>query len=77
MRAVVNASPLIFLALLGHFSLLHDLFDEVFIPDAIYEEVVVQGVGQPGAGETEAAVAAGWLNNFRVSPELYRRVVDA
>jgi len=40
MRAVVNSSPLIFLAKIGKLDLLNKLFDEVIIPKAVYEEVV-------------------------------------
>jgi predicted nucleic acid-binding protein len=58
MRAVVNATPLISLALLGRLSLLKEMFEEVMIPQAVYEEVVVQGVSKPGA---EALAAANWL----------------
>jgi len=58
MRAVVNATPLISLALLGRLSLLKEMFEEVIVPQTVYEEVVVQGVGKPGA---DALAAANWL----------------
>ena len=40
MNAIVNATPLISLALLGRLSLLKEMFDEVIVPGAVYEEVV-------------------------------------
>lgn len=43
MTVVSNASPLIYLAKLGKLSLLEDIFDEVVIPDEVYQEVVVSG----------------------------------
>jgi predicted nucleic acid-binding protein len=46
---VSNASPLVNLARIGRLELLQDLFGEVCLPDAVWEEVVVAGEGQPGA----------------------------
>ena len=42
MRVVSNASALINLARIGKLTLLRDLF-------AVWQEVVVEGAGQPGA----------------------------
>jgi predicted nucleic acid-binding protein len=55
MKVVSNSGPLINLAKVGQFALLHNLFQHVTIPPAVFEEVVVQGTGQPGAGETSIA----------------------
>jgi len=49
MKAVVNATPLIALALLDRLSLLNEMFDEVIVPRAVYAEVVQGGAGKPGA----------------------------
>jgi len=43
MKAVVNSSPLIFLAKINRLNLLNKLFDEVIIPKAVYEEAVLNG----------------------------------
>lgn len=59
MKAVVNATPLISLALLGRLSLLKEMFDEVIVPRSVYAEVVQGGAGKPGA---DALAAADWLN---------------
>jgi len=37
--AVVNASPLINLAKIGRLNLLNNIFDKVFIPNAVLDEV--------------------------------------
>jgi len=55
---VVNSTPLIALATVGHLSLLRDLFDEVLVPTSVYDEVVGRGQGRPGA---EAVGDANWL----------------
>ena len=49
MKAVVNATPLISLALLGRLSLLKEMFAEVIVPRAVYKEVIQGGTGKPGA----------------------------
>ncbi len=52
MKVVSNSGPLINLAKAGQFALLQDLFQHITIPPEVFEEVVVRGVGQPGAEET-------------------------
>ena len=44
MVVVSNASPLIVLSKLGQLALLPQLYDQVLIPQAVYEEVVVVGL---------------------------------
>ncbi len=73
-RVVTNASPLIYLAILDRFDLLRQCFEKVHVPLAVYGEVVLQGAGLPGADETRAAIAAGWLK--RVATQ-NRIAVDA
>lgn len=58
MKAVVNSTPLIALALTGHILLLKSLFDEVFVPISVYEEVTLRGQSRPG---TSAVKDAHWL----------------
>lgn len=55
---VVNSTPLIALSVVGHLDLLPALLDDVMIPGSVYEEVVGQGRGRPGALE---ASEAEWL----------------
>jgi predicted nucleic acid-binding protein len=49
MKVVVNATPLIALALINRLDLLPALFEEIVVPRAVYEEIVVQGGGRAGA----------------------------
>lgn len=65
MRAVLDANPLIGLSKGGVFHLLPQLFAEIHLPRAIWQEVVVNGQGRPGSGEATAARDAGWL---RITP---------
>ncbi len=64
MKAVVNSTPLIALAITGYLSVLDSLFEQVLVPVSVYEEVVLQGENRPGA---EAVARADWLTV--VAPE--------
>jgi predicted nucleic acid-binding protein len=57
-KVVANATPLIALSLIGELDLLPRIFDEILVPKAVYEEIVVEGAGRPGS---EAVSAAPWL----------------
>jgi predicted nucleic acid-binding protein len=52
---VSNSSPLIALSRIGRLSLLESLFQRVFIPSEVFEEVTVTGDGLPGADEVRKA----------------------
>jgi len=55
MIVVANAGPLIALARIGHLHLLQSLYNRLFIPPAVRDEVVASGRGRPGAAEVDAA----------------------
>jgi predicted nucleic acid-binding protein len=48
MKVVVNATPLIALAILQYLELLPQLFEEVFVPPIVFQEVAIQGANRPG-----------------------------
>jgi hypothetical protein len=48
-RAVINSGPLVALSLAGQLDLLPALFGEFWIPDLVFTEVAVAGLGRPGA----------------------------
>lgn len=54
MRVISNTSPIINLAAIGQLGLLRDLFGEVVIPQAVFDEIVIRGEGKPGALEVAA-----------------------
>ena len=51
MTVISNASPLINLARIGKLDLLHELYGDLIIPEAVWHEVVVEGASQPGADD--------------------------
>jgi len=65
LRAVTNSSILIALSTIGQLSLLHQRFpDGVFLPQAVWREVVETGKGQPGAQDV---ASASWLTIRQVT----------
>ena len=54
-RAVVNAGPLVALSLLDQLDLLPALFAEIWVPQAVFSEVAVAGIGKPGARALQSA----------------------
>lgn len=58
MVVVSDATPLIALAKIGGLAWLNRLFGEIFIPQAVYHEVVVVGVGKTGS---EEVANAAWI----------------
>ena len=55
MPAVSNSSPLIFLAAIGQFQLLHEIYGEILVPPAVWRETVAQplpGSDRVGFGTT-------------------------
>jgi predicted nucleic acid-binding protein len=70
MIVVSDATPLIALARVGQVELLYRLFAVIIIPQAVYEEVVVNAPTRPGA---EAIRKAHWI---QMRPLSNRAVVD-
>jgi len=63
---VLDASALISLARVGCLSLLRELAEKVYIPEAVYDEVVRSGYGRPGSLEVDQA---GWISRRSVQDE--------
>jgi predicted nucleic acid-binding protein len=64
---VSNSGPLITLATIGMLDLLEALFKRIVIPQAVYDEVVVYGAGDPGSDEISAAQ---WIRTLQVRDQL-------
>jgi len=48
---VAEAAPVIAFARLGRLALLQHIVEELVVPDAVYDDLVVKGRGKPGAAE--------------------------
>ena len=55
---IADSSPLIALALIEQLDLLPQLYPQVFVPPAVWDEVTIQGAGLP---EAQAVCQASWL----------------
>jgi predicted nucleic acid-binding protein len=64
--AVSDSSPLLYFAALGDLHFLPALFGPITIPQAVWQELVIDGLGKPGSLEVERA-RADWLT-VRVVP---------
>ena len=64
MSLVSNASPLISLARIQSLNLLRQLYGKIIIPEAVWQEVVIEGAGQPGAEEIKGAA---WIRRQAVA----------
>ena len=65
-RAVINSGPLVALSLVGRLDLLPALFGEFWIPDLVFNEVAIAGLGRPGA---DVLTDERWNSHVRPSPE--------
>jgi len=54
-KAICDAAVLIGLAKIGKLDLLEKLYEKIYIPWAVYNEVVVRGRGRPGSEEIDKA----------------------
>jgi hypothetical protein len=71
MVIVADTGPILSFARAQRFELLRDVMGALVIPDAVYEEIVVQGAGRPGAAEVRDA---SWITRASVTD---RTLVDA
>jgi uncharacterized protein len=62
-KVIADSSFLIALATIEALSLLPRIFSEVFILEAVYDEVVIRGAGLPGA---EEVARAAWIKRIAV-----------
>jgi len=68
MKIISNTTPLIGLASIGHFGLLHQLFGTIIIPKAVYDEAVIAGREKGGAKREIAS--SNWVEVVSVGDQL-------
>jgi predicted nucleic acid-binding protein len=64
---ICDSSSLIHLSAIGRLGLLKDFYGILTIPQAVWQEVVQQGLGRRGVQEVEAALQEGWMEVRAVS----------
>ena len=55
MIAVSNTTPILSLYKIGRLGLLQEIFGQVIVPTAVYNEIAVIGKGKPGFGSLDSA----------------------
>lgn len=58
---IADSSPLILFARAGRLDLLQRLFEEISIPSAVRDEVVVQAGQRPDAKQVDREIESGWI----------------
>lgn len=58
MIVVSDASAIIALSIIGQLNILEQLFHEIVIPTAVFDEIVTQSSSRPGASEVQNS---GWI----------------
>ena len=59
MAAVSDSSPLILYGRIGRLDLIHAVFGDIFVPPAVWREVVIDGAGKSGASDV---AQASWIH---------------
>jgi len=70
LRVICDSTVLIGLAKVGKLDVLKQIYKEIYIPEAVYNEVVSRGKGKPGVGEIANAQ---WIKK---EPVKDKRTVD-
>jgi len=74
MKVVADSSVLISLSAINQLDLLCKRFSEVTIPQAVQEEVVIEGTGQPGSQEVQSS---NWIRVQEVKDRSFVRLLKA
>jgi predicted nucleic acid-binding protein len=73
---VCDSTPLIYLAKLGHLTLLQKLFSEVNVPDEVMTEVMRgKQLGFDDAAIIEKAVQEGWVKTIKLNSQQRRELL--
>jgi len=73
MKVVCNSSPLVNLSRIGRIYILKQLYTELLIPKAVYQEVVINGRGMPGAYEISRS---NWITTRDVNDQRQVRILS-
>lgn len=65
MIVVADSSCLIALSSIGRLELLREFYKKIYIPEAVYEEVVIQGSNRTGAEEVKKA-SSRWIKRTSI-----------
>ncbi len=72
MIVVSDSSPIISLSMIGQLELLRELYQEIILPQAVYQEIVEEGRHRPGFSEV---LEADWIITRSISSESLSKVL--
>ncbi|NIU01306.1 MAG: DUF3368 domain-containing protein, partial [Nitrosopumilaceae archaeon] len=74
MIVITNSTPLIHLSAINKLFLLKERFGEIFIPPAVYDEVVIQSSEEPGSKEVKDSK---WIKSVEVKDRLSIKILNS
>jgi predicted nucleic acid-binding protein len=60
-KVIADSSVLINFAIINELRLLNHYFKKIFIPQEVYDEIVVKGKGKPGCQEVITTIKNKWF----------------
>ena len=72
-RIIVNSTPLIVLSNIGHLNLLKDLYGEIYIPQAVFDEVTQKN----DSAKREICGNSAWIHVCQIQNETAKRMYQA
>lgn len=70
-KVVLDSSVIIALSNLGYLHYLNQIFSDILIPNAIYEEICVKGAGLTGDRELQEGVKEGSIHFKKVKDKIH------
>lgn len=65
-KVIINATPIIGLSIIGKLDLLNELFETVYVPEAVYKEIVFDSTRTYGKEELDEAISSGVFQLYKV-----------
>lgn len=76
MKVISDSSPLIGLSSIGQLNILKSLWNNIIIPEAVYNEVVILGKDKKGSTEVKAACKERFHLYYKKAAWAFLRPVD-
>ncbi|MBL7164416.1 MAG: DUF3368 domain-containing protein [Anaerolineales bacterium] len=74
-KVISDSSTLIHLTAIGKLDLLREFYDNIILPTAVWQEVVIEGEKRSGAVEVQQAHDSGWIEILEPSDQTLLRLL--
>lgn len=75
-KVIADSSVLINFAIIDELRLLNHYFKKIFIPQEVYNEIVVKGKGKPGCQEVITAIKNKWFEVVEVQDKTLFKLLE-